>query len=263
MTSVQRTPWPFPTPAARPAPAGVRERLLRQPRGSRLTEIERMKSIVEYNPDTGIFSRLVAAGGRKVGDVCGWTMNRGYINVNVGGCQVLAHRLAWMFMYGPIPPKMDIDHIDGDRKNNRIANLRLATRSQNNQNISRARSDNRTGLLGAHVGRSLGSYTSRISVNGKDTFLGTFATAEDAHAAYMKAKQQLHAYAPHSGDVKVRQVMFSSPYEYEFCGSNLSSVHAAAESFAQAIDPIRSPAVKAQFQRGEDWIVVVRYYPVD
>ena len=88
-------------------------------------------------------------------------------------------------------PKGDIDHINGKRDDNRIANLRDVPRAVNRQNVLRARADNRVGLIGVKASRN-GTYEARIGVNGKYLHLGTYRTAEAAHAAYVSAKRQHH-----------------------------------------------------------------------
>lgn len=105
-----------------------------------------------------------------------------------------AHRLAWLIYYGTWP-KDQIDHIDGDRSNNRIANLREATHDENCENQHRAQSDNyTTGLLGASFDKRKRVFRASIMVKKVVYRLGTFKTAEEAHQAYLAAKRQLHAF---------------------------------------------------------------------
>lgn len=129
-----------------------------------------------YDPDTGIFWRRGKPAGCKT---C-----YGYLKVWYFGQQPLAHRLAWFLTYGVWPQKQ-IDHIDGNRLNNAISNLRECDNTQNQQN-SKARAHSKIGLKG--VGRTrVGRFGAVITINGKRTSLGTFATPEAAHAAYMAA----------------------------------------------------------------------------
>ena len=114
--------------------------------------------------------------------------------IRVGGARHYAHRLAWLFATGEWP-KETIDHINGDRGDNRIANLRDVPRRINCENQRKARSVNRVGLLG--VSRATGNrpgkpYTAFIGVRGKSVGLGYFPTAELAHEAYLAAKRRLH-----------------------------------------------------------------------
>jgi hypothetical protein len=106
----------------------------------------------------------------------------------------LAHRLAWMYVYGRWPAKgLDIDHINGNRQDNRIANLREVTRGQNMQNQRRASSRSTTGLLG--VLRKSRRFAAHITADGRTHCLGTFDTPEEAHRVYMDAKSRLHIHS--------------------------------------------------------------------
>lgn len=88
------------------------------------------------------------------------------------------------------PPPAEIDHINGATGDNRWANLRSATSSLNSQNCRHARSDNRTGLLGAMPNKK--GFMARITIGGAKHYLGTFPSAQQAHETYLKAKRQLH-----------------------------------------------------------------------
>lgn len=103
----------------------------------------------------------------------------------------MAHRLAWQYATGDVPAA-DIDHINGVKNDNRLANLRPATRAQNMQNQRRARSDNATGILG--VGCVRGRWKSQIQSDGIRMHLGTFDTAEHARSAYLDAKAARHPF---------------------------------------------------------------------
>ena len=147
-----------------------------------------------YNPETGVVtwraSRCNLRNGNsriKPGDTAGWLAKNGYRIIAFDGARYQTHRLAWLFTNGGWPSG-DIDHINGIRDDNRIANLREATRSQNNGNSKRSRR-NSSGFKG--VSRDArGGFKAQISKNGVNQFLGRFASAEDAHAAYVKAAQR-------------------------------------------------------------------------
>ena len=103
-----------------------------------------------------------------------------------------------MYMTGsPAPANMDIDHINGNPLDNRWANLRLCTRSENMQNQAHARGNSKTGLLGVSVAcGSPGRWFSRIRIpGGKVKFLGCYKSPEEAHAAYLAAKAEIHPYS--------------------------------------------------------------------
>jgi hypothetical protein len=103
----------------------------------------------------------------------------------------LAHRLAWLYMYGELP-KLCIDHINGVKNDNRISNLREVTSILNQQNYTKPNITNKANLLGAFYCETRKRWFSRICVNNKRKYLGTFPTALDAHNAYVKAKRELH-----------------------------------------------------------------------
>lgn len=153
---------------------------------------EALKTLLNYNPDTGIFTWLNTCGGRKVGSIAGAKHPKGYIRIQLKGRTNLAHRLAWVYMTGNWPTK-DIDHINGIRDDNRFSNLREATRSENMQNLKQTSTSNRTGYLGVYTNRE--KFSARITINGVRNHLGTYNTAEEASEAYLKAKGELHPYS--------------------------------------------------------------------
>lgn len=149
---------------------------------------------VEYCPDSGVFrwKRRVMCfgGGRMPGDIAG-TAKDGYVQITLFGRQYRAHHLAWLVMTGEWPPtKLDIDHINQDRSDNRWSNLRLASRGQNNLNTKSARSDNVTGHRGVHPTR--GRWFARITVDKKIVHLGVFDTKEEAIEARKSAEKKYY-----------------------------------------------------------------------
>lgn len=160
---------------------------------SRIVSAERIRELLEYDPSTGLFTWKVSTSNRvKVGDIAG-TLSYGYVAIGIDGKPRLAHRLAWMLFYGEWPA-CDIDHINGVRHDNRIENLRAVTRSVNMQNQRRGRGGNAGGLLGAtRYHRSKSKWLAQIKdSSGRLHYLGIFPTAEEAHAAYVTAKRQMH-----------------------------------------------------------------------
>lgn len=153
----------------------------------------RLKELLAYDPLTGEFTNLKSGKGRKpVGTVVGSTSSSGYTTSMVDGKNYQHHRLAWLYMHGSFPPA-DLDHRDGVRDNNRLANLRPATRSENCQNAA-LKSNNRTGQTGVWpVGNR---WRARLTVNGKHHHLGYFAEKPDADAAYLDAKTRHHEFQP-------------------------------------------------------------------
>ncbi len=151
-----------------------------------------VRSILKYSPDTGLFYWAVDRGKAKAGDEAGCVGRGGYRHVKIAGENRSAHRVAWLYMTGEWPDG-EIDHIDLDRANNRWSNLRVATHGQNQSN-GRVYRQSITGLKGASPNpRSrAGKYRARIRKDGREIHLGTFNTAEDAHAAYVAAAVELH-----------------------------------------------------------------------
>jgi hypothetical protein len=113
--------------------------------------------------------------------------------INYGGKKYALHRFIWFYVYGELPDS-DIDHINGNPGDNRIANLRLANTRQNMENIRKATRRSKTGLLGVCKRAADRKYAAIIQIKGKQTHLGMFDTAEDAHQAYLNAKRIHHEY---------------------------------------------------------------------
>lgn len=158
---------------------------------------EALKSLFSYNKETGIFTRINNSYRKNnAGETIGYKNKKGYISVEVkvkGVKQkLLAHRLAYTFTFGEIPQGMQIDHIDGDRSNNKINNLRCVTPRGNSENQKNAMPFNQTKLIGVSFYKRDNIFTAQINVNGKKKHLGRFKTAEEANIAYVKAKRVFH-----------------------------------------------------------------------
>lgn len=151
-----------------------------------------LRAFLHYDPETGAFTRRQATGTAKVGDFAGWVEPSGYIKINLLGRKYYAHRLAILYATGHWP-NQDVDHINGIRGDNRLSNLRDVSDNINLQNLRSAKSGNQSGLLGAHFHKQTGKYVAEIKTpDGIRHYLGFFADAEDAHAAYLAAKRKLH-----------------------------------------------------------------------
>ena len=158
-------------------------------------DIEYLRTRLRYEPETGNLIWLKAfRHSQLVGTVAGCIDQDGYVTVKIDKRQCKAHRICWALHHGYWPADQ-VDHIDGDRSNNRASNLRMADQFQNNQNQSK-RGHGVSGLRGAAFCRKEGRYRSSIKCRGVTTFLGSFDTAEEAHAAYVKAKASIHKFAP-------------------------------------------------------------------
>lgn len=155
---------------------------------NRLTHKELLR-LVSYDPNTGSFSANVARGSLSAGRVISVDPEKnGYVRLRVNGKGYLAHRLAWFYTHAVWPP-VQIDHINCDKQDNRICNLRLATSSQNHGNRMKPKGYSAP-LKGAHWNRFRNYWQSYIRVNGKSFFLGRFETAIEAHNAYAAAAKK-------------------------------------------------------------------------
>ena len=146
--------------------------------------------MLAYEPSTGILTwREKPSRGVKVGTIAGEEKKEGYRRVKLGGEYEYAHRIAWFIMTGKAPDP-EIDHRNTVRNDNRWDNLREATSTINKENRRRARSDSKTGVLGAMPNKD--GFMARIKVNGKMHYLWTYPTTEQAHTVYIEAKRKLH-----------------------------------------------------------------------
>ena len=151
---------------------------------------EYLRSILHYDPDTGIFTWKVRTSSRaKAGDTTGCPDGHGYLLIRLQSRLHKAHRLAWFYVYGSWPNDQ-IDHINRNKTDNRIANLREVTNKQNQQNASK-RSDNTSGHPGVSWYKRDSKWQARIKHNQKDTHLGYFENLEEAIAA-RKAAEKLY-----------------------------------------------------------------------
>lgn len=161
---------------------------------SKALTASRVRELLDYDPATGVFRWKIARRGfAAAGDVAGGPNTRGlYWAIRVDGRRYRAHRLAWLYVYGSWPPG-HLDHKDMVKWNNKVDNLRPATRSQNGGNRSRY-ANNRSGYK--CVREHHGKWAARIQINGAGVHLGVFETPEMAHAAYVaKAKEVFGEFA--------------------------------------------------------------------
>lgn len=150
--------------------------------------------VLGYDPKTGLFTWLEGTkmGRRGKGQVAG-TLCNGYIHICYKRKFYYAHRLAWLYVYGKLPDGV-IDHINGNKSDNRILNLRDVTNSQNLQNQTKGQRGNK--ILGVSWCKIKNKWRARIKADGKQLLIGYFDNTEDAEQAYLKAKAKLHIYQP-------------------------------------------------------------------
>lgn len=157
-----------------------------------LTQAE-LKRQLHYNPDTGIFTRLVStARCVKVGDIAGFNSGGGYLQICVNYTTYPAHRLAWLYHYGNMPVSL-IDHVNGIKHDNRIENLREANKQQNKFNSGK-NSNNTSGFKGVHLDSEskVEKWIAQSSLDGKTYYLGRHKSKEDAYKAYQEFVAEHH-----------------------------------------------------------------------
>lgn len=151
---------------------------------------EQLKELVNYDQNTGIFTwKKPITNKVKIGAIVGNLHNRGYIEMRVGKTRSLAHRLAWLYIYGFIPKL--IDHINGNKQDNRICNLREATYQTNLYN-SKIRSDNKSGVRCVSWDKKRNSWEVRLKVDGKLKHYGNYKDLNDAKQIAEKIRREHH-----------------------------------------------------------------------
>ena len=161
----------------------------------------RLKEVLHYCPETGVFTRLVSTGNARAGEAAG-NVNKvsGYLQIRIDFKLYQAHRLAWLYVHGEFPPN-DLDHINRVRSDNRIGNLRLSTRAENLQNQS-MRSNNTSGHVGVSWYKRDQKWLAQIKINYKTINLGFFTDLTEAISAYASAKAQFHTFNPQLSHAK-------------------------------------------------------------
>lgn len=159
---------------------------------------ERLKSLLHYCPDTGVFTHIKARQSVVVGSIAGTVTEYGYVRIHIDGKIYLAHRLAWLYVNGDFPPEQ-IDHINRVRTDNRICNLRMATIAENAQNQS-MRSTNTSGHIGVSWYKPYQKWESYIKVNNKQIKLGYFTDLSEAIAARKTAEIKYHTFQHNQGN---------------------------------------------------------------
>jgi hypothetical protein len=151
----------------------------------------RLRELFHYDPDTGVFHWQVAKTGvpRRRNGLAG-SVDAGYVRIKVDGHQYRAHRLVWLYVHG-VWPDGEIDHINRNRSDNRLCNLRDVSFTTNQQNQSLPTKNNKAGFLGVHRAKG-GRFVAQIECSGHNYYLGRFDTPELAHEAYVSAKRVLH-----------------------------------------------------------------------
>lgn len=151
------------------------------------------RSLFDYDLLTGVFTWKPRHGWgpskKWAGTIAGSINSEGYRNISIRGRMHKAHRLAWLLVFGEMP-SCEIDHINGDTQDNRIANLRLATRTENARNKGANRAS-ATGVKGVSFRADKGKFFARIKIGGISKHLGYFSTVDLAAAAYNEEAAKL------------------------------------------------------------------------
>ena len=151
---------------------------------------KRLLELVTYDQESGDFmSRVSRGNAAPAGKRLGFLV-KGYVSFAVDYRTYRAHRLAWLYVYGEFPDGM-VDHINGVRTDNRIANLRLADSRVNQENLRTSKANNKLGVLGVHQMKS-GKFRACIQTNRKQVHIGVYESLEHARAAYLETKRRLH-----------------------------------------------------------------------
>ncbi|AYN94411.1 HNH endonuclease [Pseudomonas sp. LTJR-52] len=159
---------------------------------------EQLKAKFHYSPLAGVFEKRVGTKrkGYKWVLVGTTKTDTGYASMQIMGKRYLVHRLAWLYVYGKFPD-MALDHIDGDRLNNAISNLREVTAAQNVHN-SQKPSHNKSGVKGVSYCEASKTWTAQVAIERRPVFMKRYKTKEEAIQAVRAARELAHGeYANH------------------------------------------------------------------
>ena len=152
---------------------------------------DEVRRLLDYDPETGVFTRLA---GKRAGKTTGSRVRAGYVFIYLAGRTYKAHRLAWLYVYGSWPKAL-IDHINHDRADNRIVNLRDATHTENHHNRKRL-TRGTTGFLGVTWHKRDRRWQSHMELERKALHLGSFVCLGRAIKARLAAEKTHHPSRP-------------------------------------------------------------------
>lgn len=167
-----------------------------------LPPLAELQKRLSYDPETGVFRWEVKAAQRApAGSVAGGRDSKGYLRVRHDGVLYPCHRLAWLFVYEEDPGELEVDHINGNKSDNRISNLRITTREGNRQNIG-AYTSNKSGHKGVHWHKDKHCWVAQVKAYGFVRRAGGFVSAEAAHSWAVDTREALHGeFANHDAPV--------------------------------------------------------------
>ncbi len=167
-----------------------------KPNKESLIDVDYLKSVINYDSDTGLLTWAKSYGNAIEGDVAGCLKASGYWIVGLRGEKYLAHRLAWLWVNGAWPVNQ-IDHINGNKLDNRMENLRDVLPHVNMQNHDHFKRPNKSGITGVYWKESKGGWFAGISVKGTKINRGPYKTKERASEVREMLRRQ------HHGDAKL------------------------------------------------------------
>jgi HNH endonuclease len=150
-----------------------------------------LKSVLSYEPETGLFRWATSEGGVTIGAIAGNVNTNGYLVVGLRGTKYRQHRLAWFYHYG-VWPTGTVDHRDCNRANNSIGNLRDVPQAVNMQNQRKATRVSTSGVLGVYWSERRQGFMASISINQKQKRRGPYKTIERATSAHLDLKRTYH-----------------------------------------------------------------------
>lgn len=146
---------------------------------------EKLKSMLRYDETTGVFTWIVKPNRRiSAGSIASNSRRDGYVRIGIDGGRYLAHRLAWLYIHGRWPDGV-LDHINGNPSDNKIANLRECTQTENQLN-RRICANNKAGRKGVLWDKAKKKWLARAQLHKKTYHLGYFNDIESADAAYQR-----------------------------------------------------------------------------
>ena len=151
---------------------------------------DRLNREFSFDAETGIVTRKLAVANQPVGKIVGSSNRDRYLCAQIDYCKFRLHRAIWAMVYGSWPTS-EIDHINGDRRDNRLVNLRHVSRQQNAKNQG-IRTDNKTGHKGVSWSNGKKKWVAFISLGGKSKNLGAYNDILEAVEAYRRASQMFH-----------------------------------------------------------------------
>ncbi len=152
---------------------------------------ELVQLLLDYDANTGILRWRISRGRSKSGAIAGSVKKNGYIGISINATTLLAHRAIWLYVHGTWP-KYQIDHINGNKCDNRISNLRDVLPAINSQNLTKPHKDSKSGILGVCWKSRDKRWIAEINIDKRSHHIGMFRTAQEARDAYLAAKAQLH-----------------------------------------------------------------------